>query len=156
MIYNHISFYAKHNIIERNPEVENLREQSEEEETNSDEEIGAKDKERESSKNTNTEKLVCLSTSDQSTINDQFPFSTNILWNNIATVLASLVMVFIEVPLMIVFVVLFIAMIRKIEKQYRLFSERLVLEAKDQEVKLMKAVNNIEQGALYIHIYGRC
>lgn len=42
----------------------------------------------------NTEKLVCLSTSDQTTINQTFPFSTNILWNNIATVIGSLIIVF--------------------------------------------------------------
>lgn len=71
----------------------------------------------------NTEKLVCLSTSDQITINNQFPFSTNILWNNIATVIGSLVMIFMEVPLMAVFLLVFVFSIQKIEKAYREFSE---------------------------------
>lgn len=103
----------------------------------------------------NTEKLVCLSTSDQTTLNNIFPFNTNILWNNIATVIGSLIMVFHEVPIMILFLAVFALMIRKLEKQYREYSESLVLAAKDQEVRLMKSVNNIEQGALYLRVYGR-
>lgn len=103
----------------------------------------------------NTEKLVCLSTSDQTTINNSFPFSTNILWNNIATVIGSLIMVFNEVPIMIIFLIVFVLMIKRIERKYREYSEGLVLAAKDQEVRLMKAVNNIEQGALYVRIFGQ-
>ena len=69
------------------------------------------------------------------------------------TVIGSLWMILMEVPIMLVLAIVLYSQVFSIDQKYREENEKLTMKDKEQEIELMKVVNQIDQGKLYLQVF---
>ena len=99
------------------------------------------------------DKLIYTCVSDGETIGNGYSFMTNILFNNISTVIGSIIMISIQVPYMLLASFFLYFIIFRIDSSFRKYNEFLKGKEKEAEINLLQSINFIQEGSKTIKMF---